>query len=183
MEVLKTVGIQQKGGDVVKIPLLVWMIIFRALPALSCEVISLRLVPGEITLRGNNSSRRFLVLARCSDGLQRDITDSAQLTVSPPVAGDVDKSGTFIGKSNGKATLKAEYRGKAASASVQVDGVGENRPFSFPTNIGAILTKRGCNDSECHGGVKGKGGLKLSASANFPVTTTNGLSKAARSRS
>src|SRR5262249_34816948 len=31
-----------------------------------------------------------------------------------------------------------------------------------------IFTKRGCNSSDCHGSVKGKGGFKLSANALYP---------------
>src|ERR1051326_6235567 len=38
----------------------------------------------------------------------------------------------------------------------------------FQTDIEEILTKRGCNDSHCHGGVKGRGGLKLSHNALVP---------------
>lgn len=42
------------------------------------------------------------------------------------------------------------------------------RPFDFGLDIGGILTRRGCNGSNCHGGVKGRGGFKLSAGALFP---------------
>ena len=42
------------------------------------------------------------------------------------------------------------------------------RAFSFPRDIGGILTKRGCNQAACHGSVKGRGGLKLSANALYP---------------
>src|SRR5690242_11500074 len=38
----------------------------------------------------------------------------------------------------------------------------------FQTDIEEILTKHGCNDSHCHGGVKGRGGLKLSHNALVP---------------
>ena len=41
-------------------------------------------------------------------------------------------------------------------------------PFSFEREIGRILTKRGCNGSDCHGGVKGRGGFKLSLDAIEP---------------
>ena len=45
---------------------------------------------------------------------------------------------------------------------------GSARPFSFPREVGGILTKRGCNNQECHGSVKGRGGFKLSANALYP---------------
>lgn len=45
---------------------------------------------------------------------------------------------------------------------------GSARPFSFARDVGGILTKRGCNNQECHGSVKGRGGFKLSANALYP---------------
>ena len=42
------------------------------------------------------------------------------------------------------------------------------RPPSFTRDIEGILTRRGCNDSNCHGGVKGRGGFKLSLNAVYP---------------
>ena len=42
------------------------------------------------------------------------------------------------------------------------------RPLSFAGDIGRILTKYGCNGSDCHGSVKGKGGFKLSLNALDP---------------
>src|SRR5438552_2050152 len=40
--------------------------------------------------------------------------------------------------------------------------------FDFQTDVEEIFTKRGCNDSHCHGGVKGRGGFKLSLNALIP---------------
>ena len=42
------------------------------------------------------------------------------------------------------------------------------RPFSFERDVGAVLTRYGCNASECHGGVKGRGGFKLSLGGLYP---------------
>src|SRR5438477_3082213 len=41
----------------------------------------------------------------------------------------------------------------------------ESRPFEFGRDIGGILTRKGCNGATCHGGVKGRGGFKLSPAA------------------
>jgi len=50
-----------------------------------------------------------------------------------------------------------------------------NRPASEPKkrvdfqgDVEEVFTRRGCNDSHCHGGVKGRGGLKLSLNALIP---------------
>jgi hypothetical protein len=41
-------------------------------------------------------------------------------------------------------------------------------PFEFARDIGGIFTRKGCNSPACHGGVKGRGGFKLSAAALYP---------------
>ena len=48
---------------------------------------------------------------------------------------------------------------------------------SFTREISGILTKRGCNGAACHGGVKGQGGLKLSANALYPEDDYNWIIK------
>ena len=51
------------------------------------------------------------------------------------------------------------------------------RPVSFTREIAGILTKRGCNGAACHGGVKGQGGLKLSANALYPADDYDWITK------
>jgi hypothetical protein len=55
-----------------------------------------------------------------------------------------------------------------SKARVRVDDSQTPRTFSFARDIGGILTSQGCNNSVCHGGVKGKGGFKLSLDALHP---------------
>jgi hypothetical protein len=43
-----------------------------------------------------------------------------------------------------------------------------NTEFDFAREIGTILTRKGCNGASCHGGVKGRGGFKLSSGAFHP---------------
>ena len=43
-----------------------------------------------------------------------------------------------------------------------------NAEFDFAREIGTILTRKGCNGASCHGGVKGRGGFKLSSGAFHP---------------
>src|SRR5438093_6260948 len=49
-----------------------------------------------------------------------------------------------------------------ASGTVFGQQPASERPVSFGRDVLAVLTKHGCNSSGCHGGVKGKGGFKLS---------------------
>ena len=40
--------------------------------------------------------------------------------------------------------------------------------LNFAWDIGSILTRKGCNSTQCHGGVKGQGGFKLSLDVSHP---------------
>ena len=79
----------------------------------------------------------------------------------------MDAAGRVVALADGSAVLTVSLEGRSVKTEVRVAGSQETRPFSFARDIGGILTKRGCNDSSCHGGVKGKGGFKLSLNALY----------------
>src|SRR5690242_6575918 len=118
---------------------------------------ALRLYPTDLTLWGDAATQRFLVLATGADGVERDVTSTATLSVSDPTTGEIDATGKFTSRANGTARLSARFGGAIAGTTITTDGAGKQRPFSFARDIGGILTRRGCNNSDCHGGVKGKG--------------------------
>jgi hypothetical protein len=60
---------------------------------------------------------------------------------------------------------------------VRIEKAGVTRPVIFTREISGILTKRGCDSAACHGGVKGQGGLKLSANALYPSEDYNWIAK------
>ncbi len=132
------------------------------------EVLSLRLLPGNPHLWGAEASQRFLLLARYADGLERDVTGQGRFSLSPRGVAEVDAGGRVVARSNGKVVLAASFANRTVENRVVIEGISEERPFSFARDIGAVFTKTGCNNSECHGGVKGQGGLKLSVNALFP---------------
>ena len=129
---------------------------------------SLRLVPQDRTLWGAKASQRFLVIGKYSDGLERDVTAESRFSLSDSKVAKVDAEGRVVALADGSAVLTASLGGRSAKTEVRVAGSQETRPFSFARDIGGILTKRGCSDSSCHGGVKGKGGFKLSLHAVYP---------------
>ncbi|MBM3773807.1 MAG: DUF1549 domain-containing protein, partial [Acidobacteria bacterium] len=129
---------------------------------------SLRLVPGDPTLWGVNGSQRFLVLASYPDGMQRDVTTQSRLAVSDAKLARVEAAGRIVALADGKFELAAHFAGQVAKTTVTAAGARDPRQFSFARELGGIFTKRGCNSSDCHGSVKGKGGLKLSANALYP---------------
>jgi len=132
------------------------------------RLLSVRLAPQEVRLRGVGASQRLLVMGRFSDGLERDVTSESQVSLSGPRIAEIAKGARLVAVADGQGTVKASYGGLVARTTVRIEGSNEKRPFSFGRDLGAIFTKRGCNSSDCHGSVKGKGGLKLSANALYP---------------
>jgi hypothetical protein len=114
-------------------------------------------------MRGAKASQRFVVLGTYADGLERDVTAQSSFLLSNVSTADVDSTGRVVARADGTVLLKAEGLGRTATANIRTEDSQTMRPFGFARDIvGDIFTRRGCNGSACHGGVKGRGGLKLS---------------------
>ena len=133
------------------------------------ELVSIRLEPEAVELQGSGATRRFLVLGEFSDGLQREVTSASRLRIADPSIARLGALGQVVSVSSGRTELRAELGGRKAQAGIVTVGTERRRPFSFSWDIGGILTKRGCNSSSCHGGVKGRGGFRLSSDATHPA--------------
>ncbi|MBI1787792.1 MAG: DUF1553 domain-containing protein [Acidobacteria bacterium] len=130
--------------------------------------VSLKVFPADVTLRGAGATQQFLAIVTGADGAGRDVTASAAWRVSNPDLASIADSARLAAIADGSLTVTATFSGMQAQSPVRIEGSAIARPFSFARDIGAILTKRGCNSAGCHGGVKGRGGLKLSANALYP---------------
>jgi hypothetical protein len=131
-------------------------------------LLSLRLVPSETTIQGAQASQRFLVIGKYADGVERDLTSQARFSLSNPQVAKVDETGRVQSLVNGVVALRAEVANQQAKAAIRIEASQEKSPFSFEAEIVGIFTKRGCNDSNCHGAVKGRGGFKLSQNGLDP---------------
>ena len=134
----------------------------------SPQLLSVRLLPEAATLWGVRSVQRFLVLGKYTDGLERDVTSGSRFSMADPEVAKVDQEGRVVALADGVTVLGVEVEDQVVKSEIRVEGSEEERPFSFGRDIGGIFTKHGCNTSDCHGGVKGKGGLKLSKNALYP---------------
>ena len=137
-------------------------------PSHQPQVLSLRLMPHEIRMWGADAPQRLVVVATFADGMERDVTADSRLEVNDREIADLRTEGKLIARNDGQTTVRAEFQGQVSRASVEVRESQAPKPFSFSRDIGGILTRRGCNDSACHGGVKGRGGFKLSLDARHP---------------
>ena len=140
----------------------------EASPKESEEPVSLRIVPEETILRGLRASQRFLTLATYSDGMEREVTAQAHFSISDPKVAQLAPGPRLVSLADGAVTLKTRLGDLEATAAVRMEESGQQNLARFDRDIARILTKRGCNSSSCHGGVKGRGGFKLSSDAANP---------------
>ena len=79
----------------------------------------------------------------------------------------------------GSAKLAAKVGALSAEADAQVEPGGKRRPFSFDGDIAPIFLKNGCNNSSCHGSLKGQAGFKLSVFGYDPEADYKAITQAA----
>ena len=133
----------------------------------SDAVQALRILPAQVHLHGKNASQRILVMGTLADGREKDITARSILTVESNIA-DLDSAGRIRALESGETQLRAQVSGRIARIPVRITDANRERPFRFATDVEAVLTKGGCNQSECHGSIKGRGGFKLSLNGIAP---------------
>jgi hypothetical protein len=132
------------------------------------ELVAVRLVPEAALLVGKGASQQFVVMGKFSNGRERDITGEARFSLSNPSVGAIQGEGRVLASLDGETRVEAVVQGRSVEATLRVEGSTAQRPFSFARDVGGILTRRECNSSGCHGGVKGQAGFKLSDNGVHP---------------
>jgi len=138
--------------------------------ALSCSAkpVTLRVVPSEATLTGAAATQQFIAIATDADGIERDVTNQAQWHLSNPALATLNPNARIVTTADGSLTIAVTFDGAKAQSNIRITNSSTAHPISFTKEIGAIFTKHSCNSTACHGGVKGRGGFKLSANALYP---------------
>ena len=132
------------------------------------RLLSARLLPEEVRLQGKGAAQQLLVIGTYDDGLERDLTEASRFSVADPTLAEIDAQGMVRARSDGQTLLTVRSSGQVVQAGVQVRDSAVSRPLRFDRDIARILTRRGCNSTECHGSVTGQGGFKLSKNATAP---------------
>ena len=136
--------------------------------AFGAGLVGLRVEPTSRVLYGSGASQQFLVIGTYADGSERDVTENAKWQLSDPSLAELRNEAILSVRKEGSLILTANVEDKTARGTVRISGIGETRQFQFARDIGGILTRQGCNGSGCHGGVKGRGGFKLSSGVLHP---------------
>ena len=132
------------------------------------EVVSIRLAPESRTLSGKGASQQYIVMAMTADGRAIDVSDEARFFVADPARVTMNGAGRVVAAKDGETTIRATYGKFKAEQELRIRRSAVERPFSFARDLVGIFTRRGCNGSGCHGGVKGQAGFKLSDNGVHP---------------
>jgi hypothetical protein len=148
---------------------ILFALLLASIPAWAgAKAVSLKIVPAAATLHGARATQQFLAIATGADGAERDVTGEAEWRISDSALAKLAGPARLEAAADGDLSFSAVFEGLRAQSAVRIEASQAVRSFSFARDIGGILTKRGCNGAACHGGVKGRGGFKLSANGLYP---------------
>jgi hypothetical protein len=144
-------------------PLVVLAVLTLATPSSSAAapLQSLAVYPPDVHLATARGRQSVVVQAAFADGITRDVTADAKLTLTNPatarLAGNV-----LTPAADGSCELKVEYGGQTVSVPVAVKDAAAERPISFKRDVMPVFMRAGCNQGTCHGSARGKDGFRLS---------------------
>lgn len=124
-------------------------------------VAKLEVSPPEINLNTVRDRQSFVVQSTSPDGITRDVTTEAKVTISNPALVKLEKN-TLYPAADGAGELVVEYAGQAVKVPLQVKDATTDPPVSFKLDVMPVFTKSGCNTGSCHGAARGKDGFRLS---------------------
>ena len=132
------------------------------------SIVGVQLYPEERTMRGGNASQQYVLMGTFADGSRKDLTAQASFSLSDPDVARPQEGGRIIALADGETEVAAVVGTQEAKARLRVEDSSWTRPFHFSRDVLPVLTRRGCNQTECHSGLKGRGGFKLSLNGAHP---------------
>ncbi|RUL84346.1 DUF1553 domain-containing protein [Tautonia sociabilis] len=132
------------------------------------ELVELAVSPAEVRLTNPFDSVQVVVSGTLASGEVVDLTRTAELSLSSPVAA-VSRSGFVTPRTDGSALLEIRLAGQSASVPVVVQGLSGTFEVDFVRDVNPVLSRLGCNAGTCHGAQAGKNGFKLSLRGYDPI--------------
>src|SRR6267378_3521072 len=122
---------------------------------------TLEVFPPDISLTTSRARQAFVVKGTYADGITRDVTTQAKVTVANPALVRLDKN-VVHPMTDGATDLIVEFGGRALTVPTKIANAKADRPISFKLDVMPIFMKAGCNAGSCHGAARGKDGFRLS---------------------
>ena len=122
---------------------------------------SLEVYPAEVHINTMRDRQSFVVQVAYPNGLTRDVTKEAKLTLSD--AAKVKLAGNVLHPiADGESQLTVEFEGLSKMIPIKIEQATADRDVSFKLDIMPIFMKANCNTGSCHGAARGKDGFRLS---------------------
>ncbi len=139
--------------------------------------------PKSVMLSAASRSQALVVSGKRADGTEVDITRQALFASDDPKVARIAKDGLVRAVRPGSTFVRARLGGLQGKVSVVVrDDSGASRPFNFANDVAPILSRMGCNSSNCHGSLTGQNGFKLSLFGYDPDADYEAVVKASDGR-
>ncbi|MFN9718998.1 MAG: DUF1553 domain-containing protein [Planctomycetota bacterium] len=124
--------------------------------------ITLRVLPGELTLSGSESAHRVLVEQFRGTDAAGPAAPETKLVADDPEVVRIDGY-TLVPLKNGTTRVRVEgVSSDVSAATVVVQDMDKPFEWSFRNHVEPVLSRQGCNSGACHGALAGKGGFRLS---------------------
>ena len=123
--------------------------------------VAIHVYPADVKLNTNRDRQSFIVQAQFADGLTRDVTAEAKITLANAALVRMEKN-VLYPAADGTSELTVQYQGLKQTIPIEVKDAGKDRPISFKLDLMPVFMKAGCNTGSCHGAARGKDGFRLS---------------------
>ncbi len=160
---LRAPGKAVRAASRLRAPLaaLLGIISTSALGATGAAPLDLKVYPPSIEMSSGAARQGLIVQETRPDGVTRDLTTQAKMTVANTNVARVNKSVLFpVG--DGTTAVQVSVEGQTVSLPVTVSNATTQPPASFKLDVMPVFTKAGCNAGACHGTSRGKDGFHLS---------------------
>ena len=67
-------------------------------PPSGARLLSVRLLPEEVRLRGKGAAQQLLVIGTYADGLERDLTEGSRFSIADSALAEIDDQGRMYGR-------------------------------------------------------------------------------------
>ena len=132
-----------------------------AAPRLEDPTKPFHVYPNEISLNGARSRQTIVCKFTQPDGVTRDVTTAAKLTVADPSIATLE--GNIIKPvADGKTTILVQTPNGQETIQLTVKDAKIDPPISFKLDVMPVFMRSGCNVGGCHGAARGKDGFRLS---------------------
>jgi hypothetical protein len=122
---------------------------------------SLAVYPPDVQLSTSRARQSVVVQATFADGITRDVTADAKLTLGNPALAKIDGN-VLTPTADGSGELKVEFGGKTVTIPLAVKHAAADQPISFKRDVMPVFMRAACNQGTCHGSARGKDGFRLS---------------------